>query len=190
MQYLYVCLFSNGHIKVGRSINPESRIAAHADRVSCMGIELVEHKTFPCVGHVIPAEAELIDFCASKAAKVNKNEWFVGVDFLDACEAAESASAKTSELQQIERGDGFLKFQPVVDAAKHVGSVSALASSLGVQPPTVHQWCNGSRPVPIEKCVAIEKATSGAVTRKDLRPDDWQSIWPELASRKTKKAEA
>lgn len=30
-------------------------------------------------------------------------------------------------------------------------------------------------------CVAIERATGGAVTRRDLRPDDWQSIWPELA---------
>lgn len=30
-------------------------------------------------------------------------------------------------------------------------------------------------------CVAIERATGGAVTRRDLRPDDWQDIWPELA---------
>ena len=82
------------------------------------------------------------------------------------------------------------KFQPVVDAAKHIGSVSALAKSLGVQPPTVHQWCNGERPVPLEKCVAIERATNGAVTRQALRPDDWQSIWPELAKPKAKKAAA
>ncbi len=27
MQYLYVCHFSNGHIKVGRSIEPTARIA-------------------------------------------------------------------------------------------------------------------------------------------------------------------
>lgn len=31
-----------------------------------------------------------------------------------------------------------------------------------------------------ELCVSIEQATDGAVTRKDLRPDDWQKIWPEL----------
>ena len=31
-------------------------------------------------------------------------------------------------------------------------------------------------------CVAIEKATQGQVTRKDLRPQDWASIWPELAA--------
>lgn len=27
----------------------------------------------------------------------------------------------------------------------------------------------------------IEQITEGAVTRRDLRPDDWQRIWPELA---------
>lgn len=31
-----------------------------------------------------------------------------------------------------------------------------------------------------EICVAIEQATASAVTRKDLRPDDWAQIWPEL----------
>ena len=82
------------------------------------------------------------------------------------------------------------QFQPVLDAAKHVGSVSALAKSLGVQPPTVHQWCKGERPVPIEKCVAIEQATKGAVTRQMLRPDDWEAIWPELASKSGKKKTA
>lgn len=190
MQYLYVCLFSNGHIKVGRSINPESRIAAHADRVSCMGIELVEHKTFPCVGHVIPAEAELIDFCASKASKVNKNEWFVGVDFLDACEAAEVASAKTSECQESDRADRSPGAASLERAISALGGVSQLASAIGVGQSAISNLvARGGAPSPAN-CVAIEKATSGAVTRKDLRPDDWQSIWPELANRKTKKAGA
>ena len=30
-------------------------------------------------------------------------------------------------------------------------------------------------------CVRVEQETSGAVTRRDLRPNDWQKIWPELA---------
>jgi DNA-binding transcriptional regulator YdaS (Cro superfamily) len=33
-------------------------------------------------------------------------------------------------------------------------------------------------------CVAIEQQTSGVVTRKALRPDDWEAIWPELAEAK------
>ena len=28
--------------------------------------------------------------------------------------------------------------------------------------------------------VLIERESKGALTRKDLRPDDWYEIWPEL----------
>lgn len=35
--------------------------------------------------------------------------------------------------------------------------------------------------VPEKSAVAIEVATQGAVSRRDLRPNDWQDIWPELA---------
>jgi len=31
-----------------------------------------------------------------------------------------------------------------------------------------------------QTCVLIEKHTSGAVTRKELRPQDWRKIWPEI----------
>ena len=34
---------------------------------------------------------------------------------------------------------------------------------------------------PDPTCLVIEQMTGDAVTRKDLRPDDWQAIWPELA---------
>jgi len=30
-------------------------------------------------------------------------------------------------------------------------------------------------------CVLIERFTGGKIGRKDLRPDDWDKIWPELA---------
>ncbi|GAA4335854.1 hypothetical protein GCM10023144_29600 [Pigmentiphaga soli] len=29
-------------------------------------------------------------------------------------------------------------------------------------------------------CVALEKASAGAITRRDLRPDDYWLIWPDL----------
>ena len=57
-----------------------------------------------------------------------------------------------------------------------------MSDSLGVTPATVNQWVSGVRPVPIERCPAIEVATHGAVTRRDLRPDDWWLIWPELVT--------
>lgn len=37
-------------------------------------------------------------------------------------------------------------------------------------------------------CVAIERATGGAVTRRDLRPDDWREIWPELVEQEAPNA--
>ena len=65
------------------------------------------------------------------------------------------------------------------------GEKAKLAVAIGAQPQLVWQWSSGVRPVPIERCVAIERATSGAVTRRDLRPTDWQDIWPELAQQAT-----
>lgn len=63
-------------------------------------------------------------------------------------------------------------------------SVRQLAEAVGVKSDMqVRQWQHGysnRRPGPIY-CQAIERATNGLVTRKELRPNDWQKIWPELA---------
>ena len=69
---------------------------------------------------------------------------------------------------------------PVDTAAKVIGGRERMAKVLGVSVAAVGNWKN--RGVPYEKCVAIERATSGAVTRQDLRPHDWADIWPELAA--------
>jgi DNA-binding transcriptional regulator YdaS (Cro superfamily) len=47
----------------------------------------------------------------------------------------------------------------------------------------LRQWIHGydGRMPGAAYCVAIEAATDGQVTRRDLRPDDWHDIWPELA---------
>jgi len=57
---------------------------------------------------------------------------------------------------------------------------ASFADLVGVSIGMVNQWLTGNRPVSPEKCVIIEKITNGEVTRKDLRPNDWQAIWPEL----------
>lgn len=48
----------------------------------------------------------------------------------------------------------------------------------------------GLRKASATLAVAIERATSGAVTRRDLRPDDWHLIWPELATPTKEAADA
>ncbi|AWP80954.1 transcriptional regulator [Bordetella bronchiseptica] len=61
-------------------------------------------------------------------------------------------------------------------------SAAALAREVGVSPALVYQWRTGRRPVPVEHCAAIERATAGEVSRRDLRPGDWPRVWPELAA--------
>ncbi|MCB4321527.1 helix-turn-helix domain-containing protein [Alcaligenes sp. 13f] len=65
-------------------------------------------------------------------------------------------------------------------AIKIVGNGALLAEKLGVSGVTVSDWASGKRPVPIIRCVEIEELTCKQVTRKQLRPDDWYQIWPDL----------
>jgi DNA-binding transcriptional regulator YdaS (Cro superfamily) len=64
------------------------------------------------------------------------------------------------------------------------GRLNELAQAIGAHTPDVSRWAKNKRPVPITHCFSIEEATGGVVTRKDLRPDDWHLIWPELAEHK------
>jgi DNA-binding transcriptional regulator YdaS (Cro superfamily) len=57
------------------------------------------------------------------------------------------------------------------------GRAVALASRLGVSISYLSQMA-----ISPERCVDIWRETGGIVTRQDLRPDDWQRIWPELAA--------
>ncbi len=62
-----------------------------------------------------------------------------------------------------------------------LGGPTAVARLLNVKPPSVHAWKTGG--IPDDKLIrlapTLEKA--GIATRQELRPDDWHSIWPELA---------
>lgn len=62
-------------------------------------------------------------------------------------------------------------------------TVSELRAAIGAKSDAqIRQWQHGyadREPSP-ENCVAIEKATGGAVMRWDLRPGDWWRIWPEI----------
>jgi DNA-binding transcriptional regulator YdaS (Cro superfamily) len=61
------------------------------------------------------------------------------------------------------------------------GRQSSLAKSIGAHAPDLSRWADGTRPIPMHYGAPIEQATNGAVTRKEMFPDDWATIWPELA---------
>lgn len=64
------------------------------------------------------------------------------------------------------------------------GAATRLAESLDISLSHLSQMAAGTSAISPARCVAIEQATAGAVTRQDLRPDDWMKIWPELAAKK------
>lgn len=67
-------------------------------------------------------------------------------------------------------------------AAAAFGTHLAIAKALGYDDlRNVSAWATGLRPFPPQHCVTLERESNGAVTRQDLRPDDWMKIWPELA---------
>lgn len=60
------------------------------------------------------------------------------------------------------------------------GRASALCKTLGVHEPDMSRWANGQIKVPVRFCVAIEEATNGIVSRKELRPKEYMQLWPDL----------
>jgi DNA-binding transcriptional regulator YdaS (Cro superfamily) len=66
---------------------------------------------------------------------------------------------------------------PFQRACEIAGSQVALAERIGMSPSMVNQIFKGIKPVPVRYCVAIERATKGAVNRRELCAD-WQRIWP------------
>lgn len=70
---------------------------------------------------------------------------------------------KLSEWLELERGRAVL-----------------LAAAMGISPVLISQWASEKRTPPFGRCVSIERLTLGGVTRRDLRPNDFGDMWPEL----------
>ncbi|WP_059516593.1 MULTISPECIES: transcriptional regulator [Burkholderia] len=62
------------------------------------------------------------------------------------------------------------------------GTATKLAGALGVSVSYLSQMAAGHCPISEKRCVLIECVTKGVVSRRDLRPDDWHLIWPELVA--------
>ncbi len=63
---------------------------------------------------------------------------------------------------------------------EHYKTHLAVAKALGYTDlRNVSAWMTGQRPFPPHHCVTLEAHSGGAVTRKELRPEDWARYWPE-----------
>lgn len=59
------------------------------------------------------------------------------------------------------------------------GEATRIAKALGVSTSYLSQLASGTTNVSPSRCIEIEALTLSAVTRADLRPFDWQKIWPD-----------
>lgn len=68
---------------------------------------------------------------------------------------------------------------------EQLGGTTAVAKMLGIKQPSVWEW--GQRnTVPREKMIFLAPVAEkmGIATRKELLPNDWHRIWPELEKKK------
>jgi DNA-binding transcriptional regulator YdaS (Cro superfamily) len=57
------------------------------------------------------------------------------------------------------------------------GGVSKLAAQVGITVSFLSQMASGYTRIPPSRALAIEVATNGLVTRREMLPDDWQRFW-------------
>jgi len=61
--------------------------------------------------------------------------------------------------------------ETIQKAAEILDGQANLARAIGASPAMVHQWINGIRPISVKSCIDIDRATAGAITCEQLRPD-------------------
>lgn len=64
-----------------------------------------------------------------------------------------------------------------------LGGTFAVAALAGIKPPSVSEWRQRGR-IPDDKLIRLAPVLDerGIIDRKTLFPNDWQLIWPELAT--------
>ena len=62
-----------------------------------------------------------------------------------------------------------------------LGGTTVVAQLMGVSYPAVYMW--RTKGIPVDKLIRLAPIAEqkGIATRRDLRPNDWHLIWPELA---------
>ena len=69
----------------------------------------------------------------------------------------------------------------IAKAIDLAGGPARVAEVVGVSVQAVCFWRDGKRRLPHEHAADLERLTNGQVGRRDMFPDSWARIWPELA---------
>ncbi len=79
--------------------------------------------------------------------------------------------------------------QTLIDYLKALpaGGANAFAERCGVTFRHLQNITYGDRMASAALALAIERESGGAVSRQELRPDDWRDYWPDLPPPETGK---
>lgn len=132
---LYLCLFSQGTIKIGMGVDAAARLSSHKAAGAVFGIFVTRTDVIPCE---LPRKAEklLIEWCAANSTACNGREWFNGVDYEACFEAAKAAALAMMGPHRKERSGREL-VQAIIDrfdqARTREGQIYAAARRMMVQ---------------------------------------------------------
>ena len=101
---LYIVEFDSGVIKVGKGVNPKSRIKSHEATGKIAGWKIKREFKIECVGLAHCPEIMLINFAASKSSEIRCREWFLGVDFDQLVEKATEFSKLETKKNREKKG--------------------------------------------------------------------------------------
>lgn len=89
---IYICLFDEGTLKVGRATDFNNRFSSHRSAGERFGIKMLRAARFMCVDQQ-KAESDLIKWCQARCTSQGGREWFKGISFDDCYAIAEEIHA-------------------------------------------------------------------------------------------------
>jgi DNA-binding transcriptional regulator YdaS (Cro superfamily) len=73
-----------------------------------------------------------------------------------------------------------MNLQQFMDSHQPRLKQAQMAAIIGVTQGRIGHWYRGEDMPPPATCVLLERYSNGQITRQELRPLDWHTIWPEL----------
>lgn len=134
--YVYVLLFDNDVIKIGRTCAPETRIRSHRNTASKDGVSVSKTWLSPPHYNHKENESRLIEYVSENTIN-NSREWCIGVDYEKCIQLAGEFVYSLENMMYIDDGP-----VPLIDYinAKYNGNTAAFARDVGTSHTQATRW--------------------------------------------------
>jgi len=84
---VYLCMYDQGTLKIGKGIDVHSRLQAHKSAGNVFGAQVLRIDIVECQNYDL-VEKKLIAWCKKNSESTKSKEWFKGVDYEKCLEQA------------------------------------------------------------------------------------------------------